>query len=282
MKTLKLKNSNKVITGHVNINSLRNKFELLTEIVGEKVDLLMISETKLDSSFPNAHFYMKSYSKPCRLDRNSKGGGIILYVREDIPSKLINSSCIDHDKEYYLAELNLRKQKWPVVCNYNLHKTMIKGYLEYISKEIDSHLSKYDNFILLGDLNSQLTEEAMKKFCQIYNLKNLLDKPTCYKNPTHLSCVDLIITNKPRSFQNSCTFETGLSDFHKMTLTRKRFSKKILDTRKVTIGLSVFYQIYLKSLKMFFMTKFLLLLKTFYLNIKLVSRKASIRKVVSL
>ena len=122
----------------------------------------------------------------------------------------------------------------------------------------------------------------MKKFCEIYKFKNLLDKSTCYKNPTKPSCVDLIIKNKPRSFQNSCTFETGLSDFHKMTLTRKRFSKKILDTRKVTIGLSVFYQIYLKSLKMFFMTKFLLLLKTFYLNIKLVSRKASIRKVVSL
>ena len=47
----------------------------------------------------------------------------------------------------------------------------------------------------------------MKSFCQIYNFKNLLDKPTCYKIPTNPSCVDLIITNKPRSFQNSCTFE---------------------------------------------------------------------------
>ena len=82
---------------------------------------------------------MKSYSKPHRLDRNSKGGGIILYIREDTPSKLINSSCIDHDKEYFLVELNLRKQKWLIICNYNSHKTIIKRYLEYISKEIDSH-----------------------------------------------------------------------------------------------------------------------------------------------
>ena len=59
----------------------------------------------------------------------------------------------------------------------------------------------------------------MKSFCQIYNFKNLIDKPTCYKNPTNPSCVDLILTNRPRSFQNSCTFETRLSDFHKMTLT---------------------------------------------------------------
>ena len=86
LKNLRLKNSNKVIIGHININSLRNKFELLTEMVQDKVDLLMISETKLDSSFPNAQFYMKSFSEPYKLDRTSKGGGIILYVREDVPS----------------------------------------------------------------------------------------------------------------------------------------------------------------------------------------------------
>ena len=89
--------------GHININSLKNKFELLIEMVGDKVDLLMISETKLYFSFPNAQFCMTSYSKPYRLDRNRKGGGIILYLRKDIPSKLINSSSIGHDKEYLLG-----------------------------------------------------------------------------------------------------------------------------------------------------------------------------------
>ena len=227
MKNLILKSSNKVIIGrigHININCLRNKFELLTEMVRDKVDLLKICQTKLDSSFPNAQFYMKSYSKPYRLDRNSKEGGIILYVREDISSKLINSSFTNHDQEYFLVELNLWRQKWLKICYYNLRKTRIKGYLKCISKEIDSHSSKYDNFFLLGDFNSEPSEEAMKNFCQIYNFKNLLDKPTCYKNPTNPSCVDLILTNRTRSFQNSCTFETGLSDFHKMTLTLPKSS----------------------------------------------------------
>ena len=126
LKNVRLKNSNKVIISHIDINSLKNNFELLTEIVRDKVDLLMIFETKLDSSFPNAQFYMKYYSKPYRFDRNSKGGGIILYVREDIPSKLLNSSCIDHDKEYFLLEINLRKQKWLIICNYNPHNISVK------------------------------------------------------------------------------------------------------------------------------------------------------------
>ena len=62
----------------------------------------------------------------------------------------------------------------------------------------------------------------------MYNFKNLLDKATCYKNPTNPSSVDLILTNRPRSFQNSCPFETGLSDFHKMTLAvlKSSFAKQ--------------------------------------------------------
>ena len=141
---------------------------------------------------------MKSYSKPYRLNRNSKGWGIILYVRKDIPLKLINSSCTSHDKEYFLVELNLKKQKWLIICNYKPHKTRIKIYL------------------------------AMKRFCQKYNFKYLLDKPTWYKTPTNPSCVDLILRNRLRSFQNSCTFEIGLSEFHKMTLTvlKSSFAKQ--------------------------------------------------------
>ena len=41
---------------------------------------------------------------------------------------------------------------------------MIKGYLKYISKMIDSSSSKYDKFLLLDDLNSEPTEEAIKSF----------------------------------------------------------------------------------------------------------------------
>ena len=47
----------------------------------------------------------------------------------------------------------------------------------------------------------------------------MINKPTCHKNPEKPSCIDLILTNCPRSFQNSCIVEKGLSDFHKMVTT---------------------------------------------------------------
>ena len=105
--------------------------------------------------------FYESYSKPYRFDRNSKGGGIFSYVRENMPFKLIYWSCTHYDKEYFLVELNLRKQKWLIICSYNHHKTRIVGYLECISKKIDSHLSKYDDSFQLGDFNSKPTEKAM-------------------------------------------------------------------------------------------------------------------------
>ena len=52
-----------------------------------------------------------------------------------------------------------------------------------------------------------------------YSLRNLVKQKTCFKNPENPACIDLILTNFPRSFQNSNVFETGLSDFHKLTTT---------------------------------------------------------------
>ena len=59
----------------------------------------------------------------------------------------------------------------------------------------------------------------MSSFCDTFDLTSLINEPTCYKNPDDSSCIDLILTNNPLSFQNSCVVETGLSDFHRMMLT---------------------------------------------------------------
>ena len=67
----------------------------------------------------------------------------------------------------------------------------------------------------------------MKTFCDNYNLTSLIKQPTCYKNPNNPTCIDLILSNTPRSFQSTCVIETGLSDLHLMTLTvmKKSFRK---------------------------------------------------------
>ena len=88
------------------------------------MDILTISETKIDNSFPISQSTMTGYSTPFRLDWTSHGGGILLFVREDIPCKIIKTDC-DADFEGIFEETNLRKKKWLLCCSYNSHKSNI-------------------------------------------------------------------------------------------------------------------------------------------------------------
>ena len=92
-------------------------------------------------------------------------------------------------------------------------------HLNELGKNLDTLTSTYDNIILLGDFNTEPTDTALSHFCEIYNFKNLIKDTTCFKNPNKPSCIDLIITNRPKSLQNSMVIETGLSDFHNMCIT---------------------------------------------------------------
>ena len=223
LKNIRLKNSNRLVLAHININSLRNKFDSLLQIVNNNIDILLISETKIDSSFPTAQFNITGYTT-YRRDRNQNGGGIILYVKEDIPSKLL---IIDSHFESIFLEINIRKKKWLISCCYNPNINSISASLDHIGNNIDKYFSTYENFIVLGDLNAEPSNQYIKDFCQVYCCRNILHEKTCFKNPQRPTCIDLIITNKPKSFQDSIAIETGLSDFHKMTLTvMKVFYKK--------------------------------------------------------
>ena len=62
---------------------------MLKELVGNKIDILLISETKLDGTFPLNQFILERFTPPYRLHRTMHGGGLMLFVREDIPSKLL-------------------------------------------------------------------------------------------------------------------------------------------------------------------------------------------------
>ena len=54
---------------------------MLSSIVKDNIDMLMVSETKLDSSFPQVQFRIEGYAPPFRYDRKSHGGGILLFIR---------------------------------------------------------------------------------------------------------------------------------------------------------------------------------------------------------
>ena len=137
-----------------------NKFDLFSEQIKGTIDVLKISETKTDDSFPIGQFLIEGFCTPYRLDRNSKGGGVLLYVREDIPSNLITVDINPGIKliESFYVELNLRNNKWLINCSYNPHKSLIGNHLDEVSKTLDLYSSAYDKIILLGDFNTEIDE----------------------------------------------------------------------------------------------------------------------------
>ena len=123
LKSLRKSILNRLIFAHLNINSIRNKFEFLAKDQASNVDLLMISETIIDNSFPKGQFLIKGFCEPFRIDRNIHGGGILFYVREDNPVKPLSIEPLP--TECFFVEINLQKRKWLVCCSYSPHKDNI-------------------------------------------------------------------------------------------------------------------------------------------------------------
>ena len=72
------KNPDKLIFGNLNINSVYPEFDQMIFSLQGKVDILILTETKLDESFPTTQFLIEGYSKSFRLDRNRNGGGLLV------------------------------------------------------------------------------------------------------------------------------------------------------------------------------------------------------------
>ena len=151
------------------------------------VDILMISETKLDDSFPTARFLLHGFSATYRRDRNSKDGGILMYIREDIPSRLLNSkSNSKSGTETISVEINLRKRKLCLNCSYKPNKNLISNLLECLNRIMDKFSKNYDNVIFLGNFNTCINDNVMTPFCSLNNLTSLIDQPTYFKSPDKL------------------------------------------------------------------------------------------------
>ena len=142
----------------------------------------------------------------------------MFFVKGNLITFPVSGFCFSEKTEIFCVELNLGKQKWLIFCCYNPHKHLIKDHLPQIKNVIDFYSKSCENTILTSNFNVEISDSHMDSFCTIYHPKSLIKEPTCYKNPEKPTCIDLILTNSPRQFQATLALETGLSDFHKMTV----------------------------------------------------------------
>ena len=125
-----------------------------------------------------------------------------------------------------LFDLSLSNKKWLLLGNYRPPSQNDLSFINELNLALNCFSPIYENFVLLGDFNLSTENPNLKNFMCSFDLESLINSPTCYKS-TNPSCIDLILTNKKNHFMKSATFETGLSDHHKLitTILRKTISE---------------------------------------------------------
>ena len=200
---------------HININSFRHKFVYISDILREKqVDYLAISETKLDSSFPDSNFGFGNYVV-YRQDLTSSSGGLIVYIRDDLPHRRLRNTEINMDGfESLCIELTIGKSKTVITCIYKHPKVTNEFFLKCMSRVADSLLTNHDDLVFIGDMNCCPTKsDTIKTFCELYDLTNIIKDPTCFKGSTP-TCLDVILVSNPRRFLSTLNAPCPISDFH--------------------------------------------------------------------
>ena len=151
-------NPRNLITESLNINSIRNKFDAVQHMLKcQYIDILALCEAKLDDSFPIGQFDVPEYN--CiRKNRSRNGGGLMYYIRSDIPHRRRDDleHVIDSHMgfELMIIELTLNyKEKWLYVLGYKSPEMKNSVFGNAFQFLCDVILNESSNIVLLGDYN---------------------------------------------------------------------------------------------------------------------------------
>ena len=80
-----------------------------------------MAETKLDPSFPNSQFLIPGFHEPMRLDITSKRGGMLVYIRSSLPSKIMSNFKLPENIQAIPFELEMVEREMVVLSVFISH-----------------------------------------------------------------------------------------------------------------------------------------------------------------
>ena len=124
----------------------------------------------------------KTYSWFCKTNKVRLEFSRWWHYAFNIHFRLLKSKLVASTTEVLFIKINLRKKKRLMCCDYNPSKLAIKNFTYNIGKTLDSYIGNYDNFLVVGNFNSEISESWINVFYSIYSLYNLCDKARCVKS----------------------------------------------------------------------------------------------------
>ena len=201
------------------------------------VDILGLSETKLDDSFPDAQFKFHNL-KLYRSDRNCHGGGLIMFVNSKLPSRE-RRDLIDWNTngvECIIVEVSAKNEKIFFILVYKPPQVKNIHINDSVSRIIDKCAVMCESLYIIGDFNIDLGQctHAMTDMFEMYDLVNIINRPTCFKNVHNPSTLDGIITNSPQRILTHFNLFNDISDCHNLIGAVTRMKAPLAAPRKIT------------------------------------------------
>ena len=157
LKTFRAKYAKNLIIFHYNVNSIHYTFSELQHIIhGHFVDILGIAEKKIDDTFFDGQFQMENFEL-YRKDRNDRGGGIMMYINDNTPHRLLKQfSGIHHGIDFLAFEIIIKSRKCYISYLYrppNVNESILCDLLSVLCEEFISNNNLY---VAYGDFNCYL------------------------------------------------------------------------------------------------------------------------------
>ena len=182
IRDFKCKNSKRLIFSHLNVNSIRHKIDEVSEILlNGYTEILCLSETKIDDSFPDAQFDVNGFTLH-RKDRNKFGGGLMCYVKSHLPHRRRNDIALNKDGiESIVIEVKFDKEKLMFIFVYKQPITKKHTLTSSLELMYNKCLSECQSVFIVGDLNVNLLkpENDLRQSLEVLGIKNIVKGPTC-------------------------------------------------------------------------------------------------------
>lgn len=226
-----------LLMGHLNINSIRNKFHEMYDILSnELIDIFGLTETKLDASFASAQFSIPDYCL-YRADRNANGGGIMVYVKSAIPHRIrhdIKGEC-SNGTELLVIEVKMKNEKMFIIIMYKPPSVSNEDMIAKLGSVLEQCYVEGNCVHILGDVNVNFNDlpNNMSNFLNEYSLINLIKDPTCHKNVANPTLIDVILTNSPNRIASHVNLVNAISDFHNLICAATKMFVPTCGKRKI-------------------------------------------------
>lgn len=202
--------------GHLNVRSLFTGFQNFVDLViDSKFDIMCVSETWLNQDIsadivhiPNFKFLHKA--------RSSRGGGVGLYIRNDLACKEIFNDFSSVDGlEYIMVEVNIGKILIMICVIYRTPSSDVITTVTHIDNLLSFITPQYDNIFILGDINiDQTYDNILLQSMSAYDFSPYINEPTRITSTTE-KIIDVLFANCTDFITNSGTIPADLiSDHH--------------------------------------------------------------------